>query len=137
MTLLETNTAPKSIDVRRVIIAPKHHHSSTHNTHSSCHESQQKQHQHLPWLTPHIRVLVISKTISKYYAQKAIVQDVIQTQSGNSGPKAVLLMDNGRAVVCNNETLDDGDDHIAISITVDGMIVGMILCIQAMETMKE
>jgi len=46
-------------------------------------------------------------------------------------------MDNGRAVVCNNETLDDGDDHIAISITVDGMIVGMILCIQAMETMKE
>ena len=122
MTIPETDTAPKIIDVRRVRIAigavkvkvtteskaevakggknlpflaeettiasqmigqaitkkrSKHHHSSTHNTHSLCHERQQKQHQHLPWLTPHIRVRVISKTISKYYAQNGTGQPVV------------------------------------------------------------
>jgi len=65
------------------------------------------------------------------------MQDVIQTQLGISGPNAVLLIDNDGAVVCDNETLDDGDERIAISMPIDGMIVGTILCIQVMETMKE
>lgn len=72
----------------------KHHdsqHSSPHNHHQ----------QHLHWLIPHIRVRLISKKIPKYYLQKGIIQDVMQptqSSSSSSGPKAVILMDNGQVL---------------------------------------
>ena len=72
----------------------KHHdlyHSSPHNHHQ----------QQLHWLIPHIRVRLISKKIPKYYLQKGIIQDVMQptqSSSSSSGPKAVILMENGQVL---------------------------------------
>ena len=75
-----------------------HHHSSNHGSSSSHNNPHHEQHLH--WLTPNIRVRLISNKIPKYYLQKGIVQDVMQpsSNSSSSGPKAVLLMDNGQVL---------------------------------------
>ncbi|EED89065.1 predicted protein [Thalassiosira pseudonana CCMP1335] len=80
----------RSPDDRHSSNRSKHHLSSSHN-----HSKQQ----HLHWLLPNIRVRFVSNKIPKFYLQKGIVQDVIQSQQ--SSPKAVLLMDSNGQVLDN------------------------------------
>lgn len=64
------------------------------------HLDSQKAKQYLHWLIPSIRVRLISNKMPKYHLQKGVVQDVLRAtdSKSSSGPKAILLMDDGQVL---------------------------------------
>lgn len=75
--------------------------SSHHRQYPKDSRSSNQNQQQLHWLTPNIRVRLISKKIPKYYLQKGVVQDVLRSSSrdhGDGAPKATLLMDSGQVL---------------------------------------
>jgi len=64
------------------------------------HHDSQKAKQYLHWLIPSIRVRLISNKMPKYHLQKGVVQDVLRAadSKSSSGPKAILLMDDGQVL---------------------------------------
>lgn len=64
------------------------------------HLDSQKATQYLHWLIPSIRVRLISNKMPKYHLHKGVVQDVLRAtgSKSSSGPKAILLMDDGQVL---------------------------------------
>ena len=84
----------------RSLVGEQYHNSFDRKRTKMDHLDSQKAKQYLHWLIPSIRVRLISNKMPKYHLQKGVVQDVLRAtdSKSSSGPKAILLMDDGQVL---------------------------------------